>query len=290
MATTAAPSDAAGRTADTSVAGKHRSKSRGDAAAPFRKLVLPGTAPGLFATPFTLDGMDSYPGGKGTDGTFQRLINCIPPHQHYVEPFLGGGAIMRHKRPAPGLNLGIELDKDVYDLWRDQAPRWVQVVHADGMEWIVGEKVPSEVYSSGRTFLFIDPPYLDETLKTGKVPYRHGLTYEQHVDMLDFIETRRRHTDDLMMVCALPNVLYENKLRKWNTFQYQNKTRRGMQTEQVWFNYDEPTRLHDYRYLGADYRERERIRRKQKNKLKDLASLPTLEREAMLQVIKETYP
>lgn len=290
MATTAAESDAAGTIAIPGGTGKHRTAKRGGAAAPFGSVVLPGPEPGLFATPFSLPGMDSYPGGKGADGTFQRLINCIPPHHHYVEPFLGGGAIMRKKRPAPGLNLGIEKDKEVFQLWRDQAPPFVQVVHADGMDWLMGHSLQDELYATGRTFLFIDPPYLDDTLKTGRVPYRHGLTYDQHVAMLDLVELRRRTTDNLMMVCALPNVLYENKLRHWNTFQYQNKTRRGMQTEQVWFNYDEPHQLHDYRYLGADYRERERIRRKQKNKLRELASLPVLEREAMLQVIKTAYP
>ena len=51
----------------------------------------------------------SYFGGKSGAGVFQTLINLMPPHEVYIEPFLGGGAVMRLKRPAP-LNLGIELD------------------------------------------------------------------------------------------------------------------------------------------------------------------------------------
>lgn len=41
-----------------------------------------------------------YLGGKSQAGTYQRIINLIPPHDVYIEPFLGGGAIARLKRPA----------------------------------------------------------------------------------------------------------------------------------------------------------------------------------------------
>jgi hypothetical protein len=51
----------------------------------------------------------SYPGGKNGSGVYQTLINLMPPHDVYIEPFLGGAAIMRLKRPAR-LNIGIDLD------------------------------------------------------------------------------------------------------------------------------------------------------------------------------------
>ena len=50
----------------------------------------------------------TYPGGKAGAGVYQRIINQIPPHDVYVEPFLGDGALLRRKRPA-GRNIGIEL-------------------------------------------------------------------------------------------------------------------------------------------------------------------------------------
>ena len=54
--------------------------------------------------------MKCYPGGKG--GVFQRLINLMPSHEVYIETHLGGGAIMRNKRPALR-NIGIEIDPKV---------------------------------------------------------------------------------------------------------------------------------------------------------------------------------
>ena len=63
-----------------------------------------------------------YPGGKNGAGVFQKLINMIPPHETYIEPFLGGGAIMRLKRPAM-LNIGVDLDRAVIDRWWDAVAR-----------------------------------------------------------------------------------------------------------------------------------------------------------------------
>jgi hypothetical protein len=53
-----------------------------------------------------------YPGGKGGAGVYQTVINGMPRHEVYVEPFLGGGAVMAAKRPAC-LNIGVDLDAEV---------------------------------------------------------------------------------------------------------------------------------------------------------------------------------
>jgi DNA adenine methylase len=51
-----------------------------------------------------------YPGGKGGAGVYQTIINGMPRHEVYVEPFLGGGAVMAAKRPAC-LNIGVDLNR-----------------------------------------------------------------------------------------------------------------------------------------------------------------------------------
>ncbi len=47
-------------------------------------------------------------------------------------------------------------------------------------------------------------------------------------------------------------------------------------------NYATPTRLHDYQYLGADFRERERIRRKHLRLKKRILDLPIYEKNYLI--------
>lgn len=239
-------------------------------------------------TPFNLPGLKSYPGGKGAERTVRLLINEIPPHTIYGEPFLGGGAIMRHKLPATEHNYGFDLSDKVLDLWRSGAPAWVQVRKLDA--FIHLDYLAQHPDTNTNRFLFIDPPYRDEITLSKRAPYVHRMPYHDHVRLLDLVQRLKCN----VMVCHLPNELYSSELKAWRTFTYQNVTHGGLQTEQVWMNYAEPERLHDYRYLGADYREREYVKRATKSILriintrpKSKAQRPALERRAILEAIMQ---
>ena len=52
-------------------------------------------------------------------------------------------------------------------------------------------------------------------------------------------------------------------------------------------NYPEPFELHDYSYLGENFRERERIKRKKDRWRLKLQSMPALERFAILSVLQD---
>ena len=65
----------------------------------------------------------SYPGGKAS--VYQHIINQMPPHDTYIEPFLGGGAVLLNKRPAR-LNIGLDLDNDAIEQVR------ASIVNNDG--------------------------------------------------------------------------------------------------------------------------------------------------------------
>ncbi len=58
----------------------------------------------------------NYPGGKG--GVYHKLINLMPPHEIYIEAYLGGEAVMRHKYSAKR-NIGVEIDSEVIQMWRE---------------------------------------------------------------------------------------------------------------------------------------------------------------------------
>ena len=85
-----------------------------------------------------------YPGGKNGAGVYQTIINLMPPHDVYIEPFLGGGAIMRQKRPAL-LNIGVDLDPSTIARFNDDAgPVAGSVTTVDALEkaGLIGPETP----------------------------------------------------------------------------------------------------------------------------------------------------
>lgn len=303
-----------------------------------------------------------YPGGKAGAGVYQTIINLMPPHEVYIEPFLGGGAILRMKRPAR-LNIGVDLDPAVIETWRNnlvpsseptlvdhQHPgRCIREVSADrassGGEALLadsgdggrrrspepailatagengdaagaiadsGERrrqaspvtaIPDPIAPAGgerslflhqdgiaflqsyrftgRELVYCDPPYLMST-RSGRRLYRFEMTALQHRQLLRVL----RDLPCLVMVSGYESPLYSWALRKWNSMTFQAMTRGGRPaTEWLWFNFERPVALHDYRYLGRTFRERERIKRKQFRWSRRLASMPVLEKQALLSVI-----
>jgi hypothetical protein len=87
------------------------------------------------------------------------------------------------------------------------------------------------------------------------------------------------------MVCGYSSPLYAS-LDPWRSIDHRVPTRGGLQDERIWMNYAPPDHLHDYQYVGNGRRSRERIRRRQKNWLAQLAAMPVEERLAMLSAIE----
>lgn len=85
-----------------------------------------------------------FPGGKAGAGTYQKIINQIPPHEIYVEAFLGDGAIIRRKRPALR-NIAIEIDPATaaaFDGTAGHVAGWsgedlsIEIYNCCGIEWL----------------------------------------------------------------------------------------------------------------------------------------------------------
>ena len=228
-----------------------------------------------------------YPGGKNGGGAYQTIINLMPPHSVYIEPFLGSGAVMRMKRPAK-VNIGLDLDGEALAIARaaivaeHAGTRW-QFERRDGVAFLAALSVGgSEPPVNGSELVYCDPPYVMSTRRSGKL-YKHEFTDGDHQRLLFVL----KQLPCMVMISGYESNMYGAWLRDWNAIQYQAMTRGGSQAnEWVWFNFPAPVALHDYRYLGKNFRERERIKRKKARWTARLERMPVLERQSLLAAIE----
>jgi DNA adenine methylase len=214
----------------------------------------------------------NYPGGKG--GVFQKLINLMPPHEVYIETHLGGGAVMRNKRPAKR-NIGIEIDTEVVEMWTNEKQKAFELIQDNAINYL------NNYPFTGKELLYCDPPYLRETRKKWNRLYKHEYSCEQHIELLEVLKS----LPCKVMISGYESILYKESLKGWHTHSFQAACHHGVATEWLWMNYSAPLELHDYRYLGNNFRERERIKRKTQRWKAKLKSLPILERQALLSAI-----
>lgn len=216
----------------------------------------------------------SYPGGKGAAGVFQTIINQQPPHDVYIEPFLGGGSVLLAKRPT-STNIGIDVDRDVVCSWRARSLKNVRVIWGDAIAHLETRRW------SGSELIYCDPPYPLGARARPRSIYRHEMTDQQHKRLLDVLVS----LPCKVQVSSYWNELYAGALRHWRLLRFQGWSRGGATEECLWMNYPQPVELHDYRYVGDSYRERERIRRKALRWAARVHAMPRLERQAVLSAI-----
>jgi DNA adenine methylase len=220
----------------------------------------------------------SFPGGKGGSGVYQQLINLMPPHRRYVEPFLGGGAVMRIKRPAE-VSLGIDIDPAVVSRWSTHGRPGPAVICDDGLRFLAEDR-----HLTSDTLVYCDPPYLIATRSTQRPMYEHEFNEFQHTQLCAILRELRC----MVMLSGYANLLYNQLLHDWNTHTFTTTDRRGnVKTEKVWFNFSPPAVLHDWRFLGKDYRDRERIRRMHRRWERKFQGLTEEEKGAMLSVLQQ---
>jgi site-specific DNA-adenine methylase len=218
-----------------------------------------------------------YPGGKGQ--FYQKFINLMPPHEVYIESHLGGGAVLLKKRRAKK-NIGIEIDPNVIKRWSTTPEKNLELIHADAVEYL------KRYHFTGKELVYCDPPYLRETRKKYYPLYKYEYTYEQHVELLELIKS----LPCMVMISGYESPLYKQYLKGWHTYCFQAFANHHMATEWIWMNYPiPPLELHDYRYLGDNFRERERIKLRSKYWLTRLKKMPVLERNALFSDIISVF-
>ena len=217
-----------------------------------------------------------YPGGKSGCGVYQKLINLIPPHRVYIETHLGGGAILRKKKPAMR-NIGVDIDKAVIESWNSEKRDKYKIIHADAMDFLCSWKF------EGDEFIYVDPPYLKSTRRSQRRMYRFDYTFDDHRILLE----KLREINCAIMISGYDSPLYRNILNSWELYQFSCKTQYGVARELVWMNYSRPNILHDYSYIGENANERQNIDRLVKRWVKNFEKMPLYTRQRVLSELQK---
>jgi hypothetical protein len=265
-----------------------------------------------------------YTGGKNGSGVYQRIISTIPPHHTYIELFAGSAAILRRKRPAAEsyayelnpaticeLISHIPAEHFVPDGWdrgsaivdarligeqrafpfvdpatgsqnleirnSDALAALREVYQADSFFWVHTDPA--------KTVMYADPPYLMET-RAGKKPLYQFEMFEraEHIELLDLLAA----VPCKVLVSGYDSPLYNQKLKHWRRIEIPTVNRAGDRvTEIVWANYPEPFELHDYRYLGDNYRDRWTIKKRARRWVGNWQKMEPALRYAILDQLNE---
>ena len=216
-------------------------------------------------------------GAKSGAGVFQAICALMPPHDTYIEPFFGSGAIFDRKAPAAR---SIVLDK-AGELLRRLADRIdVDALESCALEFLA-DLDPSAL---GRVLIYADPPYVLAT-RTSAARYRHDFNDDDHRHLATHL-SRLANEGCAIILSGYPSALYDELFSDWNTREFQAMTRGGVRTEKLWFNF-EPGSAHWSTFAGRNFTDRQRIKRKAARWAARFAQLPHAERQAVLAAMLE---
>jgi DNA adenine methylase len=215
-----------------------------------------------------------YPGGKFR--CFQKLINLIPAHRVYIESHLGGGAVLRNKESAE-LNIGIDCDPRVVSVFQG-FPKSFRFICGRAEEFLTNYGFV------GDEFVYADPPYWPASRASQRPAYRHDYRPEDHVRLLKIL----LGLPCKVMLSGYNNTVYKQMLAAWTRRTFSGTSHTGRREESVWLNY-EPGELHDARYLGETFRQRQSIKRKRERWVARFSREPVAVQQAVLEDLQAVY-
>lgn len=158
---------------------------------------------------------------------------------------------MRHKKAAQR-SIGLDLDATVIERWRTEQAGTCELHHVDATAFL------KTFAFTGDELVYVDPPYMPETRRRAKV-YRCDYTEDDHAHLLNCLVTLPCN----VMISGYDSELYNRLLAGWRKVSFPAKTHADVREEVVWMNYEPTSRLHDSRYLGETFRDRQTIQRRQ---------------------------
>lgn len=184
---------------------------------------------------------------------------------------------MRNKRAAE-VNIGVDVDECVIERWRAEHNGVCQLVAADAATFLASHPF------TGDELVYADPPYVASTRRRATV-YRCEYTINDHLKLLEVLS----RLPCMVLVSGYYNELYAKSLAGWRHVSFRAMTHRGPRLESVWANFPEPHQLHDPRFLGKTFRERQSVQRRHRRLLDKLERMAGPERQHVISLIRERF-
>lgn len=185
-----------------------------------------------------------YPGAKNRIADW--VCSFIPPHDVYLEPFFGGGAIFFNKKQKAHIETINDLNDDVFNFFKtlrddpESLTRAIELTAYSRGEYDYAWSDPAGIdnverarrFNTRDVFIYLDPPYLLSTRKGNM--YHHEMTDEQHLQLLREIVNHPAK----IMISGYESDMYNSVLKNWhketkNTLAESSQKR----TEVLWMNY-----------------------------------------------------
>lgn len=126
--------------------------------------------------------------------------------------------------------------------------------------------------------IYMDPPYLHSTRPGNTELYEYEMTDADHTELL--LSMR-----DLKFNCMVIHPkcdLYDDYLKDWRKVLLKIRYHRKTSLECLYMNYEKPTALQADIYLGKDFTDRQRIKRKAQRFIDKFKALQPLERKYIM--------
>ena len=251
-----------------------------------------------------------YLGKKTAAGLPQFIISKMPKHKIYIEPFLGTGAIMQIKKPAD-INIGIDKDEEI--LKKIKFDNRYFIVKNDTLKILAAliDKINYNGHNADISYtdlsmfafidkidygipivIYLDPPYLKQTRTSYKnCKYNCELTDDEHIKLLEVLkDITAKYKNVYILLSGYKSNMYMEYLKGWFYFETTTMSRGGKRVESLWCNFN-PVEYekHDYSFVGNNFTDRQRIKRKANRLINKINSLNYDEKRYILDLIQKNF-
>lgn len=211
-------------------------------------------------------------------GAAQKIVSMLPAHETFIEAFAGKAAITRLCRPAQSTIL-IERDPITAAQLQVSIGARAHIIIGDAL------KVLQPSMMAAQTVVYCDPPYMMSVRSSPRKYYRFDVDDEWHVGFLGWAKSLPCN----VLISGYWSQLYATTLQDWRVESFQVQSRGGPRQEFVWCNFPVPEKLHDTRFVGVSYIDRQRIKRKIARWIIMLGAMSPGERQAIIEEINKRY-